>query len=239
MNAAKAGQPVPFAGLGAVGGLDTGDAMDALQALWQHRDDIIRVATRLPDLLGEAGEFMHHAGQGAHRASTFLTSDVREIAGTAAHALSTSTAQLDNVLTVLDTDGKALTQVPFLDDLGQMITQGLDAIRGVAENVETVAQRVLALGDRLGDVGSDLARVGQSLTSSGMKLADFGGKPVKPIASFAGLPPIKTAKVTVPKVKAPPKKAAPAKKAAAKKAAPAKKAAAKKAPAKKSTSRSR
>mgnify|MGYP001019173733 CR=1 FL=1 len=54
MNAAQPGQPVPFAGLGAIGGLDTGDAMDALQALWQHRDDIIRVATRLPELLGEA-----------------------------------------------------------------------------------------------------------------------------------------------------------------------------------------
>lgn len=222
MSAAKPGQPVPFAGLGAIGGLDTGDAMDAMQALWQHRDEIIRVATQLPDLLGEAGEFMHHAGQGAHRASAFLTSDVREIAGTAAHALSTSTAQLNNVFAVLDTVGKALTQVPFLDDLGQVITQGLDAIRGVADNVETVAQRVLALGDRLGDVGSDLARVGQSLTSSGQKLADFSGTKVKPIASFAGLPPIKPAKVTVAKVKAPAKKAAP-KQAAPKKPAPAKK----------------
>ena len=103
---------------------------------------------------------------------------------------------------------------------------------------------MLALGERLGDVGSDLARVGQFLTSGGQTFADFGGKKVAPIAGFAGLPAIRTAKVNVPKVKpvaakkapaaktAPAAKPAPAKKAAAKKA-PAKKAPAKKAPAKK------
>ena len=179
----------------------------------------VKVATKVPSLLGDAGEFMHHAGQGAQRASKFLTSDVREIAGTAAHALSTSTAQLQNVLTVLDNVGKALSQVPFLDDLGQMITHGLDAITGVADNVQEVASKVLALGNRLSDVGSDLDRVGHSLVGGGAMLADFGGKPVAQIAGFAGLPPIKTAKVVVrPVKKVPVKKPAVAKKPVAKKA---------------------
>lgn len=226
MNAANPGGPAPFAGLGAIG--DLGDTTDALKVIWKHRDDIVRVATKLPALLGEAGEMMHNAGEGAQRASAFLTADVREIAGTAAHALSTSTAQLSNVLTVLDNVGKALAQVPFLDDLGKMITDGLDAIRGVADNVETVAQRVLALGNRLGDVGSDLDRMGQYLTSSGQTFADFGGRQVKPIAGFAGLPPIRVAKVAVAKVKP-----VAAKKTAAKKAAPAAKKPAKKTVAKK------
>lgn len=201
---------------GGKGGFDLDEAMETLRTVWAHRDDIVRVATKVPALLGEAGEFMHHAGQGAQRASTFLTGDVREIAGTAAHALSTSTAQLQNVLTVLGSVGQALQQVPFLDDLGEMITEGLAAITGVADNVQEVAGKVLALGNRLSDVGSDLDRVGHSLVGGGAMLADFGGKPVAQIAGFAGLPPIKTAKVTVRQVKkVPVKKPAVAKKAAA------------------------
>ena len=216
---------VGFAGSGdsGSGGFDAGDMVEAMKALWSHRDDIIRVATKVPALLGDAGEFMHHAGQGAQRASQFLTSDVREIAGTAAHALSTSTAQLKNVLTVLDNVGNALKQVPFLDDLGAMITNGLDAITGVADNVEAVASRVLDLGNRLGDVGSDLDRVGHSLVGGGQMLADFGGKNVAKIAGFAGLPPIEVAAVKVDPIPAmKPAKRAPAKTAPAKKA-PAKK----------------
>jgi hypothetical protein len=202
----------PFLGLGGGSpGFDMDDAMEALKGLWAHRDEIIRVATKLPALLGDAGEFMHHAGQGARRASTFLTDDVREISSTAAHALSTSTAQLANVLTVLDTVGDALKQVPFLDDLGEMISQGLDAIRGVSTNVEAVADRVLALGARLGDVGSDLDRMGHSLVSSGATFAEFAGKPVQQIAPFAGLPAIVPPKVTVAKVTRPARKAAPQK----------------------------
>lgn len=206
-------------------GFDLDEAMKTLRTVWDHRDDIVRVATKVPALLGDAGEFMHHAGQGAQRASKFLTGDVREIAGTAAHALSTSTAQLQNVLTVLENIGKALQQVPFLDDLGEMITHGIEAITGVTDNVQEVAGRVLALGNRLSDVGSDLDRVGHSLVGGGAILADFGGKPVAQIAGFAGLPVIKPAKVVVRPVKKVPvkkpsalKKAAPAvKKPAAKK----------------------
>lgn len=205
-------------------GFDLDEAMKTLRTVWDHRDDIVRVATKVPALLGDAGEFMHHAGQGAQRASQFLTGDVREIAGTAAHALSTSTAQLQNVLTVLENIGKALQQVPFLDDLGEMITNGIEAITGVTDNVQEVAGRVLALGNRLSDVGSDLDRVGHSLVGGGKMLADFGGKPVAQIAGFAGLPPIKSAKVTVrPVKKVPVKKPAVAKKAAATKAPAAKK----------------
>ncbi|MDO8391700.1 MAG: hypothetical protein Q7V57_14570 [Actinomycetota bacterium] len=210
-------EPQPFAAalpfLAAAGGLGMDDAADTLKVLWQHRDDIVRVATKLPALLGDAGEFMHNAGQGAQRASAFLTSDIREIASGAAHALSTSTAQLDNVLTVLDNVGKAIAQVPFLDDLGEMINDGLAAIRGVATNVEAVATHMLGLGERLGDVGSDLDRVGKSLVSSGLSLADFGGKPTPKLAPFVGLPPIKPTKVTVAKVKPATAKKAPAKKA--------------------------
>lgn len=182
-------------------GLDADSVLGVLGDLWEHKDDLVRLVKTLPGLLGDAGEFMHHAGQGAQRASGFLTGEVREIASTAADVLGASTAQLSNVLTVLDSVGTALSQVPFLDDLGQMITKGLEAIRGVTDNVEAVSGRVRALGEKLGDVGSDLDRVGHSLVSGGQRLADFGGKPVQKIAPFAGLPPVKPKPMKVRPVK--------------------------------------
>ncbi len=189
------------AGVQGAAGLDVQTVMAVLGDLWEHKDDILRVTKAIPDLLGDAGEFMHLAGQGAQRASGFLTGEIREIAATAADVLGTSTAQLKNVLTVLDNIGTALSQVPFLDDLGAMITKGLDAIMGVADNVDAVGGRVRALGEKLGDVGSDIDRMGKSLVSGGQRLADFGGKPVQKLAPFAGLPPVKPQPVKVKPVK--------------------------------------
>jgi hypothetical protein len=195
-------------GLGALGGdgqgasdVDLRKILSAIDALWDHKDELLRLATKLPPLLGDAGELMNHAGQGAQRASGFLTNEVRDITGTAAHVLAISTAQLGNVLDVLEGVGRALQKLPFIDDLGDMISDGIAAIRGVSDNVGDVGQKVRALGDRLGNVGSDLDRVGQSLVGGGTMLADFGGKSIRPIAGFAGLPPIATPAVKVKPVR--------------------------------------
>ena len=55
-----------------------------LEVLYEHRDELTRMATELPTLLRETGQQMHDAGTRAQTASGYLAGDVRELTGHAA-----------------------------------------------------------------------------------------------------------------------------------------------------------
>jgi hypothetical protein len=174
-----------------------------VDSIWEHREELARMAQDLPTLLQEAGVHMHEAGQGARRASAALGDDVRELTAHAADMLEASKHQLKAVLQALEGAGKVLRNLPLIGDMGKMMGESLGAIGDVADNLDAVGGKVRKLGDRLANVGTDLELMGTSLVGGGARLTSYGTLPA-------------------PAKKAPVKKA-PAKKTTAKKA-PAKKA---------------
>jgi hypothetical protein len=202
-----------------------------VDSIWEHREELARMATDLPALLQEAGTHMRDAGHGARRASAALGDDVRELTAHAADMLEASKHQLKAVLQALEGAGKVLRNLPLIGDMGKMMGESLGAIGDVADNLDAVGGKVRGLGDRLANVGADLDVMGKSLLGGGSRLTSYG----------AGAPTAKKASSPAGK-KAPKKAAAPAKKVAskpgaraAKKATPAARATAKKAPATKAS----
>lgn len=148
-----------------------------LEVLYEHRDELTRMATELPTLLRETGQQMHDAGTRAQTASGYLAGDVRELTGHAADMLESSKHQLLAVLHALEKAGGMLKNLPFIGDMGKMMGDQLGAIGDVAHNLDQVGQKVRGLGDRLGDVGDDLHLMGASLLGGGAGLGSYGGAP--------------------------------------------------------------
>lgn len=178
------------------------DVEELAEALWQHRGELVRMATELPTALAAASAQLRDAGAGAQRAGKYLSGDVKKFAGHAADVLEESKHQLLAVLHALEGAGKMLRNMPIIGDMGKAMSEHLGAIGEVADNLDVVGKKVRGLGNRLADVGGDLGSMGKSLIGSANSLDITGPAP-----------------------------AAPAKKSAAKKATAAKKTAAKKAPA--------
>ena len=219
--------------------LDDAKVVAFVESMWEHRDELARLATELPSLLHDTGVQMREAGARAQAASTYLAGDVKEYAAHAADMLEASKHQLLSVLRALEKAGGMLKNLPFIGEMGKMMGDQLGAIGDVADNLDAVGQKVRGLGDRLGDVGDDLERMGASLLGGGAGLSTFAKGAAGAAVATAKKATTKTA---TGKQAAAPKQAAPAKKAsAAKKAAPAKKATAAKkgsaAPAKKSAAK--
>ena len=202
-----------------------------VDVIWEHREELARMAQDLPALLQEAGGHMREAGEGAQRASVALGGDIQELTGHAADMLEASKHQLRAVLQALEGAGRMLRNLPLIGDMGKMMGDSLGAIGDVADNLDQVGQKVRGLGDRLASVGTDLDHMGRSLLGGGHRLASYGAPPVmKTIAKKAPAkkpPPVKKTAVKKPVVKKPVVKKPVAKKPVAKKAAP-KRAAAKK-----------
>jgi hypothetical protein len=171
-----------------------------VDSIWEHREELARMAQELPLLLQQTGDQMREAGQRAQQASVHLAGDVREYTGHAADMLEASKHQLRAVLQALEKAGGMLKNLPFIGDMGKVMGDQLGAIGDVADNLDVVGQKVRKLGDRLGDVGGDLEAMGASLAGGGARLVQFG------------------APTTAAPVKKAPAKKAPAKKAPAKKA---------------------
>lgn len=206
---------------------DQAKVAQLVDTVWEHRDELQRLARDLPVLLAEAGSQMRSAGEVARRASGALSGDVRTFAGHAADVLEESKHQLKAVLQALEGAGKMLRNLPFIGDMGKTMGESLGAIGDVADNLDVVGRKVRGLGDRLADVGADLDVMGSSLLGTGLALTQSSGRAPAGGAKSPTRNPAKKAA----------KKAAPAKKTAAKKAAPAKKTPAEKAPAQKAATK--
>ena len=145
-----------------------------VDAIWEHREELARMATDLPALLQDAGLHMREAGEGAQRASAALGGDIRELTGHAADMLEASKHQLRAVLQALEGAGRMLRNLPLIGEMGKMMGESLGAIGDVADNLDGVGQRVRGLGDRLASVGTDLDQMGGSLLGGGHRLASYG-----------------------------------------------------------------
>lgn len=156
-----------------LGGLDVDRVTEVVDLVWDNKDDLLELLSKLPGLLSDAGEQMQAAGDGAQRASGFLSGDVQELTTRAADTLEDSQKQLEAVADALKGVGDILDKVPLMGDLGDTLGDGLKALAGVADNVEGVAGTIRGLGDRLGDVGGDLDGMGESLKGGGATLASL------------------------------------------------------------------
>lgn len=205
--------------------IDHAKVAQLVESVWEHRDELQRLAKELPVLLAEAGAQMRSAGEVAQRASGALSGDVRTFAGHAADVLEESKHQLKAVLQALEGAGKMLRNLPFIGDMGKMMGESLGSIGDVADNLDIVGRKVRGLGDRLADVGADLDTMGASLLGTGLALTRSGGQ--RP-AGGAKTAAKKKAAASTPAAKkaAPVKKTATAKPTKTATAKPAKKAAA-------------
>ncbi len=207
-----------------MGGVDIKKISGVIDAIWEHKDELAHIAQNLPQMLGETGGHMQAAGEGAQRASAFLSGEVRDLATNAADLLESSKNQLRNVLKALEGVGNMLSNVPLIGDVGKSVGDGLKSLGEVANSLDSVGQKVRGLGDRLSDVGGDLDSMGRSLAGGGASLLSFtGGKAPKlrvpTFASSARPAPKKTAKKAAKKAaKRPASKAS--KKPTAKKTTP-------------------
>jgi len=156
-----------------LGDLDVDRVKDVVEIVWDNKDDLLELISTLPGLLGEVGEHMQSAGDGAQRASGFLSGDVQDLTAKAADTLVDSQARLQAVAAALGGLGELLDEVPLIGDVGDVVSDGLKALAGVADDVESVAGQIRGLGERLGDVGGDLGGMGTSLKGGGATLAGF------------------------------------------------------------------
>lgn len=196
------------------------DVEELAEALWQHRGELVRMATELPTALAAASAQLRDAGAGAQRAGKYLSGDVKKFAGHAADVLEESKHQLLAVLHALEGAGKMLRNMPIIGDMGKAMSEHLGAIGEVADNLDVVGKKVRGLGNRLADVGGDLGSMGKSLIGSANSLDITGPAPAAPAKKSAAK---KTATKKTATKKAPaPQKTATSKVTAAKRA-PAKK----------------
>ena len=164
-----------------MGGADIKKIVSMVDAIWEHKDQLAHIAQNLPSLLGETGGHMQAAGEGAQRASAFLSGEVRDLANNAADLLEASKAQLRGVLKALEGVGHVLSNVPLIGDVGKSVGDGLKSLGDVANSLDSVGQKVRGLGDRLSDVGGDLDGMGKSLVGGGASLLGFStGKASSP-----------------------------------------------------------
>jgi hypothetical protein len=214
--------------------IDVRQLTKVVQLVWTNRDELVDLVTRLPTLLGDAGEQMQAAGEGAVTAGRFLTDDVPAFTSSAADALDACHAQLERVAGLLGELGRLLGSLPLIGDVASPVTDGLDAVSKVAGNLDEVALQLRGLGGTLASVGQGLGTMGGSLHGGGVALATLSGRPraTKAPALRALAAPTKKPSTKKPAAKKPAAKKPAAKKPAAKKPA-AKKPAAKKPAAKK------
>ncbi len=194
-----------------------------VELVWEHRDEIVRLATDLPGLLGEAGEQMQVAGDGAQQAGQLLAGDLRQLTASAADTLSATQGQVATVATVLGEIGKAIDRVPLVGNVAKPVSQGLRAIRDVSDDLDSIADQLRGISAGLDRVGAGLDVMGSSLATSGAALTAVSGQ-ARPLAEAAATT-VDTARGVAPTAKAPSRKKPAAKKAATKKPATAKKAA--------------
>lgn len=197
-----------------------------VELVWENRDEIVRLVTDLPGLLGEAGEQMQVAGDGAQQAGELLAGDLRQLTASAADTLSATQKQVATVAVVLGEVGKAIDRVPLIGSVAKPVADGLKAIREVSDDLDSIADQLRGVSAGLDRVGAGLGVMGSSLTTSGAALTAVSGR-AEPLAQAAAST-VETARAATPTGKAPARKKAATTKPATKKPA-AKKTTAKKA----------
>lgn len=190
-------------------GVDPDRVKDVVSAVWDHKDDVasavefvrdhgddlVRLAARLPELLGSVSEFLTGAADDARGAAAFLTGDggaegsgVKALAALAGEALDTCRRELASARDLLDKLGDELADVPipsvratYSEVLGHKLVTGLDLgegkLLGVASaRVREGAERFDGVGAELAKVADVLRKIGGLVDHAGQGLADTATK---------------------------------------------------------------
>ena len=196
MSAAKdSGEIQSFAGV------DADRVKDVVAAVWDHKDevaaavgfvrehgdDLVRLAARLPELLGSVSEFLTGAADDARSAAGFLTGagghgadgGVKALAALAGEALDTCRTELASARDLLGKLGDELADVPipsvrptYSEVLGHKLVTGLDL--GEGRLLESASRRLRDGAERFDGVGAELAKVADVLRRIGGLVDDAG-----------------------------------------------------------------
>ena len=187
--------------LQAFAGVDPDRVKDVVAAVWDHKDevaaavgfvrehgdDLVRLAGKLPELLGSVSEFLTEAAGDARSAAGFLTGEgahgadggVKALAALAGAALDACRTELASARDLLDKLGDDLAGVPipsvkptYSEVLGHKLVTGLDL--GEGRLLESASRRVRDGAERFDGVGAELAKVADLLRRIGGLVDDAG-----------------------------------------------------------------
>ncbi|WP_088283672.1 hypothetical protein [Kineosporia sp. A_224] len=190
-------------------GVDPDRVKDVVSAVWDHKDDVasavefvrdhgddlVRLAARLPELLGSVSQFLTGAADDARGAAAFLTGDggaessgVKALAALAGEALDACRRELASARDLLDKVGDELADVPipsvrptYSEVLGHKLVTGLDLGEGkllgaASARVREGAERFDGVGAELAKVADVLRKIGGLVDHAGQGLADTATK---------------------------------------------------------------
>lgn len=168
------------------GDVDTKKLMDAVNFVWNHREQISDLIERLPTLLNETGNNIEAAGASAVKASAFLTGKgtkdggVKHMAAVAAEALDDGQRELGEVAEMLGRIGEELDRInipnispKFTNVAGFNVMSGLDI--GHNALFDDVTDRMKGGSDRLTAMSKNLQTVSVQLREMGDLLQGMGG----------------------------------------------------------------
>ena len=162
-------------------GVDVDRAKDALEWLWDHRDEIARVAETLPSLLDSAGNSITAAGGGAHTAADLLIGTperpgAKGLAEVAAKTLRSCEKELAELHELLDDLADRLDAINLpgvgtvFDQAAGKLRDGSARVDRVADGMHGVASTLTQLGGSLGEAAGGLRNAGDHLTDTGTTL---------------------------------------------------------------------
>mgnify|MGYP003382070809 CR=1 FL=1 len=178
-------------------GTDLDRAKDVLDWLWDHRDDVMDLANRLPKILEAAGQSMSSAGDGATSAASLLigtndTPGAAQLTKTASETLLACQHELERLNALIDGVAEHLDNVnipgvsrPF-DKAAAQLREGAKRVDSLGDAMVGVAGSIESLGGQVGQAAVGLQTVGEQLGRTGTTLGSLlGGRAAKPAGSSA------------------------------------------------------
>jgi hypothetical protein len=151
-----------FAGQSFVGqgNLDVGTLDDVVSAVWDHKDevataitfvrdhgdDLVKLASQLPDLLEKAAAALAEAAGDTRATAQFLTGagtaggGVKKLSEAAGDALETCRDELDDVRALVVKAADLLGRLPMMDDIARSLANGVAHLDGAGTQLAAVAQ---------------------------------------------------------------------------------------------------
>ncbi|MEZ5383564.1 MAG: hypothetical protein R2754_17420 [Microthrixaceae bacterium] len=169
-------------------GVDTGRLADAAEWVWEHREQLMDLVERVPQLLDQAGGSIASAGEGAVATADLLTgsddqpgvSGLAESAGKVLAGCRQELSELNDQLTGL-ADQLDRIDLPgvgkVFDAAAERVRGGAERVNRVADGLEDVASKMGSIGTGVGEAAHGLRQTGTNLSASGATLQGLLGTP--------------------------------------------------------------
>ena len=163
---------------------DTEKIMEAVNFIWENRENILQLIETLPQLLRDTGDTIESAGESAMKASVFLNGNedipsASELSELAATALQRCYEEINTAAEIMNTFGDEIddiripsVQPKYIEVLNMKVVGGLEF--GESQLLDNAANRLQNGSDRLAEIGKDLNSVAEHLRSLGGALTDAG-----------------------------------------------------------------